>query len=138
MHDYKEKIVESSLHMLGVLLHYKNTYFTQSESDNNKPAIRVGLVDAKDGSIKINLADTAATSVSKNIYFEHLKNITKDSDIKVLANGFSRLLENIIDANNTYLPSSQKLVPFFEEVLVVFWKLLELNPVRWYLCLYIM
>jgi len=33
----------------------------------------------------------------------------------------------VVFANNTYLPNSQKMIDMYEELLFIFWKLLDLN-----------
>ena len=76
------------------------------------------------GVIKVSIS-----AVSSNGYVELVKQITKEKDIEVIGNGFAKLFQNVLDANNTYLPNSQKMIPFYEELLVLFWKFLEANPV---------
>jgi len=39
-------------------------------------------------------------------------------------------LNNIIDANNTYLPGSQKMIECYEEILIILFKFLDENKVR--------
>lgn len=54
-----------------------------------------------------------------------MRSMVKAEDFKLCFKGISTILNNRIDALNTYLPSSQKMVECHEEMLVILWKLLE-------------
>lgn len=114
MADPKERMVEVALQTLMILLHHKSNYNDDAGNYKIKPVL--GDVG---GNIKVQLLNT-----HKNVYIEHLKNMTKD-DIEFVAKGFAKLFQNILDANNTYLPNSQKMITFYEELLVLFWKFLD-------------
>lgn len=45
-----------------------------------------------------------------------------------MAQGFLKLLSNYVESKNTYLPDSVIELSFFEDVLVIFWRLLHSNP----------
>jgi hypothetical protein len=61
--------------------------------------------------------------------------VNDDDELKYIYDGFTRSLNNIVDSHNTYLPGSQRLIPFYEELLVGFWKVLTTNKnMRIYIC----
>jgi len=55
--------------------------------------------------------------------------ISSPDDLRVVYDGITRLLNNAHEALNTNLPSSIKRVQCQQEVLVLFWKLLDENEV---------
>lgn len=64
---------------------------------------------------------------SNNAFLKYAGQIKEWKDIKFASKGFEVLLNNHLFANTTYLPSSQKMIDFSEELLVLFWKILEEN-----------
>eukprot|EP01027_Heterolobosea_sp_BB2_P013553 GEZU01019543.1.p1 GENE.GEZU01019543.1~~GEZU01019543.1.p1 ORF type:complete len:709 (+),score=235.60 GEZU01019543.1:154-2280(+) len=98
--DPQEVLVTLALHVLSVLLDYKYMTGDQSEGTSNGSA---------------------------NVYISLLKNMKKPEDFAIVYNAIVRLLHNRIDAVNTYLPNSQKMISCHEEVLVLFWKFLDEN-----------
>ncbi|KAF4701337.1 cell wall bioproteinsis protein, partial [Perkinsus olseni] len=44
------------------------------------------------------------------------------------ADGLVRIVATVDDAKQTYLPSSRKAVPFFQESLILLWHLITINP----------
>ena len=50
------------------------------------------------------------------------------TNTEALAQGFLRLLSNYVESKNTYLPQSVIEISFFEDLLIVFWRLLHSNP----------
>jgi hypothetical protein len=63
----------------------------------------------------------------KNRVREILAAINTENELNYMYYGFNLSLNNIVDSHNTYLPGSQKLVSFYEELLIGFWKVLEIN-----------
>ena len=97
--DYYVQYIETSLHILCVLLQHK-------------PKDQV--------------------NVYQTIFANHFRNIT---DMTLLYNRIVLLLRNVVDANYTYLPSSQKIIEFYEEVLLLLWLILNASPVfRLFIC----
>lgn len=62
-----------------------------------------------------------------NEFLAQLKGLKIEKDFEFIYNGITKLLNNVIHSHNTYLPNSQKMIEFYEEVLVVLWKLLDEN-----------
>ena len=65
---------------------------------------------------------TSTTSIVPiNQYHVHLRAITETIDLNLLFNGITRLLNNIPESNNTYLPNSQKQIKSYQEILIILW-----------------
>lgn len=62
-----------------------------------------------------------------NMYRSMLHSLTDKSDLKFLINSIARLLGNVHEAQNTYLPGSTKQISSYQEILVLLWKLLDEN-----------
>jgi hypothetical protein len=66
-------------------------------------------------------------SQGTNVYIEHIKSLSEESEFKFIYKGITLNLNNVVQANNTYLPNSQRLISFYEELMVLLWKLLLEN-----------
>lgn len=64
-----------------------------------------------------------------NMFRTLLARMDKEKDLNFIYKGVSRLLKNVYESKNTYLPNSTKCLQCFQEILIFFWKLLEENPV---------
>ena len=62
-----------------------------------------------------------------NIYRSMLHSLSEADDYHFVFAGLARLLNNIPQADNTYLPYSTKKVGCFQEILVLLWKFLDEN-----------
>lgn len=56
-----------------------------------------------------------------------LHSLTEKHDLQFLINSITRLLCNVHEAQNTYLPGSTKQISSYQEILVLLWKLLDEN-----------
>mmetsp|Transcript_7122 Transcript_7122/g.14897 ORF Transcript_7122/g.14897 Transcript_7122/m.14897 type:complete len:865 (+) Transcript_7122:177-2771(+) len=63
-----------------------------------------------------------------NIFRTLLARIDSGRELSFIFKGFVRLLRNVYESQNTYLPNSKAKLECFQELLVLFWKLLEENP----------
>ena len=63
-----------------------------------------------------------------NVFRTLLARIGSGRELTFLYKGFVRLLKNVYESKNTYLPNSVARLECFQELLVLFWKLLEENP----------
>lgn len=68
--------------------------------------------------------------VAKNIFAEYLKSIDQVSEYEWIYEAIQQLLNNPIRAHNTYLPNSRKQVSCHQEVLMLFWKLIQENQAK--------
>jgi hypothetical protein len=57
-----------------------------------------------------------------------LARIDSTKDLDFVFRGFSRLLQNVYQSKNSYLPGSTVKLECFQELLVLLWKFLEENP----------
>jgi hypothetical protein len=62
-----------------------------------------------------------------NIYQQLLSQISSKEDFNLIFSAFARLLNNIHEAHNTYLPNSMKEIQCQQELLVLLWKVLDHN-----------
>lgn len=63
-----------------------------------------------------------------NIFRTLLARIDSGRELSFIFKGFVKLLRNVYESQNTYLPNSKAKLECFQELLVLFWKLLEENP----------
>jgi len=70
----------------------------------------------------------STTGVPVNQYHVHLRSITEVHDFDFLFDGLARLLNNIPESMNTYLPNSQRQVQAYQEILTILWQCIDLNP----------
>ncbi|CAG8556077.1 1200_t:CDS:10 [Paraglomus brasilianum] len=62
-----------------------------------------------------------------NAFRHYTSKLHRNQDFQFLMDGIYRILSNPMQANNTYLPGSTKQVRCHLEMLMLFWKLLEIN-----------
>lgn len=105
--DTREELVELSLQILIVVLD------CQFEFDSN------GNDD--DGKKKNNCLD----KTKKNLFVEYISRIHRSEDFTFLIKGFTRLLNNRLEQG--YLLNPTKHINFDQELLILFWKLCNLN-----------
>mmetsp|Transcript_23829 Transcript_23829/g.34823 ORF Transcript_23829/g.34823 Transcript_23829/m.34823 type:complete len:848 (-) Transcript_23829:267-2810(-) len=69
-----------------------------------------------------------ASKAGFNIFRTLLARIDSAREMKFCFDGFVRLLKNVYESKNTYLPNSVAKLGCFQELLVLLWKMLEENP----------
>ncbi|KTF83462.1 hypothetical protein cypCar_00041469, partial [Cyprinus carpio] len=69
--------------------------------------------------------DMFQTTRGENLFVNYLSRIHREEDFHFILRGISRLLNNPL--LQTYLPHSCKKIQFHQELLVLFWKLCDLN-----------
>ncbi|KAF4688228.1 cell wall bioproteinsis protein [Perkinsus olseni] len=67
-------------------------------------------------------------SKPRNVYRIMAKGVDKPTELDFMADGLVRIVATVDDAKQTYLPSSRKPVPFFQESLILLWHLITINP----------
>ena len=99
--DNKESLVEVSCQLLIVVLDQNNVLLQEEyEIISGKPP-------------------------KPNLFLDYLSRIHRDQDFKFMLDGFCRLLNNPIQ--QTYLPSSMKKITFHQELMILFWRLCDIN-----------
>lgn len=63
----------------------------------------------------------------QNVFRKYLTSLDQSADFNLIFNGITGLLNNVHEANNTYLPNSLKQIESHQELLVLLWKLLDEN-----------
>ncbi|CEP09657.1 hypothetical protein [Parasitella parasitica] len=71
--------------------------------------------------------DQSANKHEENAFRHYMSKLHRDQDFKFLMDGIYRLLSNPMTAVSTYLPGSTKRVGCFVNVMMMCWKLLEIN-----------
>ena len=69
-----------------------------------------------------------ATKTGFNIFRTTLARITSGRELSLIYDGLTRLLWNVHESGNTLLPGTTKGIQCYQEVLVLFWKMLDENP----------
>ncbi|KAL9549615.1 hypothetical protein MBANPS3_005114 [Mucor bainieri] len=72
-------------------------------------------------------ADQLANKHEENAFRHYMSKLHRDQDFKFLMDGIYRLLSNPMTAVSTYLPGSTKRVGCFVNVMMMCWRLLEIN-----------
>ena len=107
--DKREPLVETACQILIVTLESKS-YGSLTESNEDLSG----------------LDDDEESRVSKtNLFIDYLARIHRDEDFSFILSGVCRLLNNLLQ--QTYLPASTKKISFHQELLVLFWKLCDIN-----------
>lgn len=75
-------------------------------------------------------ADQLANKHEENAFRHYMSKLHRDQDFKFLMDGIYRLLSNPMTAVSTYLPGSTKRVGCFVNVMMMCWRLLEINSVK--------
>ncbi|XP_051968934.1 protein HID1-like [Xyrauchen texanus] len=80
--------------------------------------------NSADSNKETSAEESKATSV-ENLFVNYLSRIHREEDFHFILRGISRLLNNPL--TQTYMPHSCKKIQFHQELLVLFWKLCDLN-----------
>ncbi|CAG5135245.1 unnamed protein product, partial [Candidula unifasciata] len=108
--DSREPLVEVALQVLCVTM----------ENEANTQAVSV---DGTSGGTAMD--QTAEGRGSDNLFLNYLSRIHREEDFAFILKGITRLLNNPLQ--QTYLPGSCKRIQFYQELLVLFWKMCDIN-----------
>lgn len=108
--DSREQLVEGALQVLCVTM--------ENESSNHNVS-----VDGTSGGTAMDAqSDTGGPD---NLFVNYLSRIHREEDFAFILRGITRLLNNPL--TQTYLPGSCKKIQFHQELLVLFWKMCDIN-----------
>lgn len=109
--DSREPLVEVALQVLCVSL--------ENESSNQNVSVdgTAGGTAMENGQ-----ADPAGPD---NLFVNYLSRVHREEDFHFILRGITRLLNNPL--TQTYLPGSTKKIQFHQELLVLFWKMCDIN-----------
>ncbi|XP_052687982.1 protein HID1-like isoform X2 [Crassostrea angulata] len=108
--DSREQLVEGALQVLCVTM--------ENESSNHNVS-----VDGTSGGTGMDAqSDTGGPD---NLFVNYLSRIHREEDFAFILRGITRLLNNPL--TQTYLPGSCKKIQFHQELLVLFWKMCDIN-----------
>ncbi|KAF7723641.1 hypothetical protein EC973_001783 [Apophysomyces ossiformis] len=144
--DTREQLVAVCLRVLLVILDYHSPQTTQlarqngQTSDTSATEIATGF-DVRDPE-KRALAENGAGSTMEDItlanqedthepvenaFRHYMSKLHRAQDFQFLIDGIYRILSNPMQANSTYLPGSTKRVRCHVEMMMLCWKILEIN-----------
>ncbi|KAL4240921.1 cell wall biogenesis protein [Mactra antiquata] len=109
--DSREALVESALQVLCVTM--------ENDSTNQQNV----SVDGTAGGTA--MEPQAEGGSSDNLFVNYLSRIHREEDFHFILKGITRLLNNPL--MQTYLPGSTKKIQFHQELLVLFWKMCDIN-----------
>jgi len=99
--DYREALVEVASQLLIVTLDQNNALLQEEQ-------------------------DALRQEISRpNLFINYLSRIHRDEDFNFILSGICRLLNNPIQ--QTYLPGSMKRINFHQELMVLFWRICDIN-----------
>ncbi|GMI36274.1 hypothetical protein TeGR_g2701, partial [Tetraparma gracilis] len=108
-----KKLMELSAQVLVVLLDFGR----RGQAD--------GPTDVKTGYPLVDPEDSARPGY--NVFRTLLARLHGEYELTFCFEGFTRLLNNVHESNNTYLPGSVSGIECYQEVLILLWKFLEEN-----------
>ncbi|GFR81357.1 protein HID1-like isoform X1 [Elysia marginata] len=108
--DSREPLVEVALQVLCV---------TMENDLSNQP---ISIDGTSGGTAMEQGAEGGATD---NLFLNYLSRIHREEDFAFILKGITRLLNNPLQ--QTYLPGSCKRIQFYQELLVLFWKMCDIN-----------
>lgn len=97
--DYQEELADLSLQMLTILLNHNPISYSSKQNQQSKV----------------------------NVFVVYLSDLNKKEDFAFLLNAFIKILNNPVQANQTYLPNSTKSVESYQEALVFLWNSIQYN-----------
>ncbi|XP_060601826.1 protein HID1-like [Ruditapes philippinarum] len=115
--DSREALVESALQVLCVTM--------ENDSANQNVSVDgTAGGTAMEPQNEVATAQENATSTD-NLFVNYLSRIHREEDFHFILKGITRLLNNPL--MQTYLPGSTKKIQFHQELLVLFWKMCDIN-----------
>ncbi|KAJ8317846.1 hypothetical protein KUTeg_002937 [Tegillarca granosa] len=108
--DSREAVVEGALQVLCVTL------------ENESSGHNVSVDGTSGGTAMEQDTDTGGPD---NLFVNYLSRIHREEDFHFILKGITRLLNNPL--TQTYLPGSCKKIQFHQELLVLFWKMCDIN-----------
>lgn len=140
-HNITEQLMNVALELLSITLEYKSTSTLQPAQYQQTPAhlaTQAAAASSASGAAPPASSDASqavppASGVSapkqhgfqENIFIALLGRLTS-TDFDFIFNGVLRMLNSPVIASNTYLPNSTKAVSCEQEMLTVFWQLIQL------------
>ncbi|GAA30595.2 hypothetical protein CLF_110457, partial [Clonorchis sinensis] len=123
--DSREPLVEVALQVLCIVL---ETELTASYPTHSSQGYRnlVGRMSSEAEEASSTTATSAGDgTIEMNLFANYMSRIHRDEDFAFILNGLTRLLNNPLQ--QTYLPGSTKKVQMHQELLVLFWRMCEIN-----------
>ena len=117
--DKKESVADLAVQALIVFLDYA--------IPGSKPVAQAGRGGVATEQVLDSVSLAKPQANTGNCFRDALRSLSLEDDFSIVFDGFSRLLNNPHQANNTLLPSSVKQISSFQELLILFWKLIDEN-----------
>ncbi|XP_064624817.1 protein HID1-like isoform X2 [Lineus longissimus] len=109
--DFREPLVETALQVLCVMM----------ENDSNN----IGGEQTPQSPGLEHSDSHSEAGGPDNLFVNYLSRIHREEDFSFILSGITRLLNNPLI--QTYLPGSTKKIQFHQELLVLFWKMCDIN-----------
>ncbi|GLB35297.1 putative dyggve-Melchior-Clausen syndrome protein [Lyophyllum shimeji] len=106
--DPRSTLVSTCLQVLSALLDFQS---------GNARDVSTGTGDAQ----------TSAPTARTNAFRYFLMKLHRPQDFEFIVNGIAGILEQQMATMNNLLPGARKSVPYTNETIIFFWKMLELN-----------
>lgn len=122
-----DEFVDSCLGILCLLAEHKPVNSEIASKFISYDVVLRGIIKYMEEMEKKKLNTTVFTI---NAFQSFLAHIESQPNFLVMYFGFSRLLKNYVDARNSSLPSSIKELKCINEVVILFYRISYINPVR--------
>ncbi|XP_065899919.1 protein HID1-like isoform X2 [Dysidea avara] len=121
--DYRERLVEVSAHLLMILLDYSPPPAQPGAMPTIAPPTALSAAPPTQEDTSLSLA--GQQTANENLFKLYISRLHQKEDLQFITKGISVLLSNPI--KHSYLPMSSKKISFTQEVLVLLWKMVDLN-----------
>uniref|UniRef100_UPI003AAF82A4 protein HID1b isoform X2 n=1 Tax=Centroberyx gerrardi TaxID=166262 RepID=UPI003AAF82A4 len=111
--DYREQLVEQAVQILIVTL------------EHEAGSAASAALQALDPSAPPAAMEDQEPAGPDNLFVNYLSRIHREEDFNFILKGLAKLLNNPLV--QTYLPHSTKKIQFYQELLILFWKLCDFN-----------
>lgn len=126
----QEQLLEIGLHVLLILIEYK-----PPTPENLKYLIEGGYVSLQrihkyfeNQSNGRNEEKSLDDDLTTNEFHRLLQVIHGKMNLEPFADSMTRYFNNLIEPEQAYLPSSVTQIPFYQELLILFWRFIQGNP----------
>jgi hypothetical protein len=136
--DARSDLVDAALHLLLIALDYRPETAVAAIVDGDSAALPIHdqdcANDKPDSSLPLPEAQQkqhpqhhASIALGRNLWAEWVGALSSPAQMGALFDGLMRLLNSVPDSCNTYLPYSRHGVQCSQELVLLVWKLVDLN-----------
>ncbi|VDL94917.1 unnamed protein product [Schistocephalus solidus] len=112
-------------HVLPLFTSLLNILCAYNPVSSSLPYNHLVFTDSREPLVEVALQVCLNSSSSVNLFVNYMSRIHRDEDFSFILTGLARLLNNPL--TQTYLPGSAKKVQMHQELLILFWRMCDVN-----------